>query len=370
MKRREVLKAGGIAGILAAAQFPLIKSAWAQDRYAKYKGTTVVMSVPAHPHYDAMAKILPDFTAETGIKVELDKIAMGRLKDKQLLEMSKPQGDYDLVCYIVMWKSEYVAKNLVAAAGAVSSPIGAGRPDLRHRRTSSRSTSRTSGWSAARRATSRAPARSSTGCPTAPRPRCSPIARTSSPSTTWRRRENYDDFAEDPARHQGQGRHRGAHLARPGRAPVRARVAAAPQSAGRRGVRRPVAPALQRQDRGAGAEVPPGGGGHRTGRHPRLRPGRGQHGVPAGAGGDVPRLDVLRRPGERPDDQQDRRQGRLGAAPQGRQARIAVRRPRPRDSEELQERRGRLPAAAVADVQGRGQGGDQGGRRADAAIRR
>jgi len=113
MKRREVLKAGGIAGILAAAQFPLIKSAWAQNRYAKYRGQTVVMSVPAHPHYDAMAKILPDFTAETGIKVELDKIAMGRLKDKQLLEMSKPQGDYDLACYIVMWKGEYVAKNLV-----------------------------------------------------------------------------------------------------------------------------------------------------------------------------------------------------------------------------------------------------------------
>src|SRR5512139_690916 len=113
MKRREVLKAGGVAGILAAAQFPLIKGVWAQDRYAKYKGTTVVMSVPAHPHYDAMAKILPDFTAETGIKVELDKIAIGRMKDKQLLEMAKPQGDYDAVCYIVMWKTEYVKKNLV-----------------------------------------------------------------------------------------------------------------------------------------------------------------------------------------------------------------------------------------------------------------
>jgi multiple sugar transport system substrate-binding protein len=113
MKRRELIKAGGIAGILAAAQFPLIKGAWAQNRYAKYKGTTVVMSVPAHSHYIAMAKILPAFTAETGIKVELDTIAMGRLKEKQLLEMAKPQGDYDLACYIVMWKTEYVAKNLV-----------------------------------------------------------------------------------------------------------------------------------------------------------------------------------------------------------------------------------------------------------------
>ncbi|MEO8410725.1 MAG: extracellular solute-binding protein [Propionivibrio sp.] len=113
MKRRELLKAGGLAGILAAAQFPLIKGVWAQDRYAKYRGQTLVLNVPSHPHYDAMAKVLPDFTAETGIKVELDKIAIGRMKDKQLLEMSKPQGDYDAVCYIVMWKGEYVNKNLI-----------------------------------------------------------------------------------------------------------------------------------------------------------------------------------------------------------------------------------------------------------------
>jgi multiple sugar transport system substrate-binding protein len=113
MKRRDLLKAGGLAGILAATQFPLIGRAFAQDRYAKYRGQTVVMSVPSHPHYDAMTRILPDFTAETGIKVELDKIAMTRMKDKQLLEMAKPQGDYDAVCYIVMWKTEYAKKNLI-----------------------------------------------------------------------------------------------------------------------------------------------------------------------------------------------------------------------------------------------------------------
>jgi multiple sugar transport system substrate-binding protein len=73
----------------------------------------VTINVPAHPHYDAMTKLLPAFTKETGIKVEVDKLAIGRLKEKQLLEMAKPQGDYDLVCYIVMWKGEYVAKNLV-----------------------------------------------------------------------------------------------------------------------------------------------------------------------------------------------------------------------------------------------------------------
>ena len=73
-----------------------LASTRAQDRYGKYRGQTVVISVPAHPHYDAMQKLLPAFTKETGIKVEVDKLQILRMKDKQLLEMAKPQGDYDI----------------------------------------------------------------------------------------------------------------------------------------------------------------------------------------------------------------------------------------------------------------------------------
>ena len=108
MHRRDFVKAATVFGAGLPAS-----GAIAQNRYAKYAGQTVTINIPAHPHYDAMQKILPAFTKETGIKVEVDKLAIGRLKDKQLLEMAKPQGDYDLACYIVMWKGEYVAKNLV-----------------------------------------------------------------------------------------------------------------------------------------------------------------------------------------------------------------------------------------------------------------
>lgn len=110
MKRRDFVKSGAIT--VFGAGLPL-SGALAQNRYAKYAGQTVVFSIPAHPHFDAMLKILPQFTKETGIKVETDKLAMGRMKEKQLLEMAKPQGDYDLGCYVVMWKGEYVAKNLI-----------------------------------------------------------------------------------------------------------------------------------------------------------------------------------------------------------------------------------------------------------------
>lgn len=110
MKRRDFVKNSAIS--VFGAGLPL-SGALAQNRYAKYSGQTVVFSIPAHPHYDAMLKILPQFTKETGIKVETDKLAMGRMKEKQLLEMAKPQGDYDLGCYVVMWKGEYVSKDLI-----------------------------------------------------------------------------------------------------------------------------------------------------------------------------------------------------------------------------------------------------------------
>lgn len=110
MQRRSLMKSAAITVFGAGLPY---SGAHAQSRYAKYAGQTVVFSIPAHPHYDAMLKILPEFTRQTGIKVETDKLAMGRMKEKQLLEMAKPSGDFDLGCYVVMWKTEYVSKNLI-----------------------------------------------------------------------------------------------------------------------------------------------------------------------------------------------------------------------------------------------------------------
>jgi multiple sugar transport system substrate-binding protein len=110
MQRRDLMKGATCTVFGAALPF---SGAQAQSRFAKYAGQTVTINIPAHPHYDAMGRILADFTKESGIKVEVDKLAIGRLKEKQLLEMAKPKGDYDLACYIVMWKTEYVSKNLI-----------------------------------------------------------------------------------------------------------------------------------------------------------------------------------------------------------------------------------------------------------------
>lgn len=96
------------------AALPVV-STRAQDRHAKYRGQTLVLSAPDHPHYDAMLTLLPAFTGETGIKVDIHKLPLLSMKGKQLSEMSKREGGYDLICYVVTWKSEYVKKGLIRA---------------------------------------------------------------------------------------------------------------------------------------------------------------------------------------------------------------------------------------------------------------
>jgi multiple sugar transport system substrate-binding protein len=112
--RFQLQKKGLVAFLLMSF---IVSSAGADalaNPYAKYTGTTIVVNWPAHAFYDAATKLIPEFTKETGIKVEVDKVEYMRMRDKQLLEMSKPKGDYDLISYVCMWKTEYVSKGLLA----------------------------------------------------------------------------------------------------------------------------------------------------------------------------------------------------------------------------------------------------------------
>ncbi|WP_210246800.1 ABC transporter substrate-binding protein [Devosia ginsengisoli] len=81
--------------------------------YERFAGTTIVVSWPAMTHFAAAEKLVDEFTEETGIEVEFDTLQYLALRDRQLLEMSKPRGDYDVVSWVVMWKGEYVTKGLL-----------------------------------------------------------------------------------------------------------------------------------------------------------------------------------------------------------------------------------------------------------------
>jgi multiple sugar transport system substrate-binding protein len=101
-----------IACLVAVGILALSASAGAGP-YDKYKGTEIVVSWPALPHFDLAKKLIPQFEKETGIKVETDSLQYMKLHDKQVLEMAKPKGDYDVVAWVVFWKTEYVQKGLL-----------------------------------------------------------------------------------------------------------------------------------------------------------------------------------------------------------------------------------------------------------------
>jgi multiple sugar transport system substrate-binding protein len=111
ISRRGSLKLGLAA---AAATLPMPYYARAQGTgWSKLRGQSIVVNWPAHPHYAVAKKLLPEFTAATGIKVELDEMPYLRLKDAQVLQMSKGKGDYDVCVYVIMWKTEYVQRKFL-----------------------------------------------------------------------------------------------------------------------------------------------------------------------------------------------------------------------------------------------------------------
>lgn len=96
------------AAALGAMGLALSATLALANPYEPYKGTTLVVNFPAHPHFNAVRKILGEFTKETGIKVEVDQLQYLKMREKQTLELTKRKGDYDLIAYVVFSKADYV----------------------------------------------------------------------------------------------------------------------------------------------------------------------------------------------------------------------------------------------------------------------
>jgi multiple sugar transport system substrate-binding protein len=102
---KAILGAAGLALVATTALSPVVAVA---DPFQPHRGKTLVVNFPAHPHYSAVMKILPEFTRETGIKVEVDQLEFLKMREKQTLELTKARGDYDLISYVVFSKADYV----------------------------------------------------------------------------------------------------------------------------------------------------------------------------------------------------------------------------------------------------------------------
>jgi multiple sugar transport system substrate-binding protein len=102
------LKGGLVAAALGVSALAVTAATAQEGPYAPYAGKTLVVNFPAHPHYAAVMKVLPEFTAQTGIKVEVDQLEYLRMRERQTLELTKDRGDYDLIAYVVFSKADYV----------------------------------------------------------------------------------------------------------------------------------------------------------------------------------------------------------------------------------------------------------------------
>jgi multiple sugar transport system substrate-binding protein len=105
-----VFAGGGREAAPAAPAAPAGEFDW-----QRYAGTTVVFNFPNHVHYNAMmdAGVIEEFEELTGITVEVDMMQYMNMHDSQVLEMSKTQGDFDLISMVVMWKAEYAMGNMI-----------------------------------------------------------------------------------------------------------------------------------------------------------------------------------------------------------------------------------------------------------------
>ncbi|MEL6915472.1 MAG: extracellular solute-binding protein [Pseudomonadota bacterium] len=96
------LLAGLTAGGMALAD------AHAGNPYAPFEGTTLIVNFPSHPHYNAVMEVLPEFTAQTGIEVEVDMLPYLDMRERQTLELALDEGAYDLIAFVVFSKADYV----------------------------------------------------------------------------------------------------------------------------------------------------------------------------------------------------------------------------------------------------------------------
>src|ERR1700754_5031111 len=75
----------------------------------------LVISRWAGSHADDQAAMLGEFEKATGIRVRMDAIDYGQLRQKQMLNMGGKTGAYDLVFAQEVWLPEYISSGYLRA---------------------------------------------------------------------------------------------------------------------------------------------------------------------------------------------------------------------------------------------------------------
>jgi multiple sugar transport system substrate-binding protein len=122
--RRRALKQAASVGMLAAAAPHLLTSAHAQgDDLAPYRsakinwkqaeGEAISVAVIPASYFDVLGGLLPQFEALTGVKVRMEKVPPGQIRQKALLDLSSKTTTYATHAADPMYYPLYVANKWV-----------------------------------------------------------------------------------------------------------------------------------------------------------------------------------------------------------------------------------------------------------------
>ena len=117
INRRKLLKlfATTLGAPLLGASVVRAQSTYRPDRFS---GQTLNVLWPSdYLALDAPVRLFPEFTKQTGIKVEVKRIPYVTIKDAVLAGRDRPEAEFDLFTYIASWKSELFEKKCLADLG-------------------------------------------------------------------------------------------------------------------------------------------------------------------------------------------------------------------------------------------------------------
>ncbi|RZL86131.1 MAG: twin-arginine translocation signal domain-containing protein, partial [Variovorax sp.] len=122
--RRTALKQAAALGAVAAASPWLIPAAHAQDadlaayrsakiNWRQVEGETISVAVIPASYFDSLGSLLPQFEALTGIKVRVEKVPPGQIRQKATLDLSSRTATYATHAADPMYYPLYVANKWV-----------------------------------------------------------------------------------------------------------------------------------------------------------------------------------------------------------------------------------------------------------------
>ncbi|MBC8130312.1 MAG: sugar ABC transporter substrate-binding protein [Rhizobiaceae bacterium] len=126
---RHLLSAAALAAV-AAALPTAAQAGWLEDAAAPLKGTEITGIFLDRPGYRAIIKLLPEFEAATGIKVNYEIVPYENSREKQVLNFTS-QGDLTMALVDLVWIGEFAENGWIDPIKTYSADAAITDPNLK-----------------------------------------------------------------------------------------------------------------------------------------------------------------------------------------------------------------------------------------------